>query len=176
MPRAYVSVGSNVERETHIRGAIRALAHRYGQLRLSSVYDSCAVGFDGANFYNMVVSFETAEPPVAVEAFLKALEAEHGRDRTAPRFSDRTLDLDLLLYGNLVVHEGRLALPRSEVLEQAFVLAPLAEIAGDEVHPIAGKPYRELWRSFDASGQEVRPVDLDLEDAGQGVDSRLELP
>lgn len=171
MPRIFVSVGSNVQREAHIRAAVRALAQRYGELVLSSVYDSRAVGFDGANFYNMVVGFETDESPWVVEETLKTLEAAHGRDRAAPRFSDRTLDLDLLLYGNRVVRESRLSLPRKEILEHAFVLAPLAEIAGEELHPVANRTYRELWRSFDARGQVLRRVDLGFGDVAHEAGS-----
>lgn len=169
MPRVYVSVGSNIGREAHIRAAVSALAHRYGELVLSSVYESRAVGFDGPDFYNMVVGFETEEEPLAIVGALKAVEAEHGRDRAAPRLADRTLDLDLLLHGDRVVHGPRLSLPRSEIVEHAFVLAPLAELAGEEVHPVIHKTYRELWQSFDAPGQEVRPVDLRFEDAAHGA-------
>lgn len=171
MARIYVSVGSNVGREVHIRSAVRALAQRYGELVLSSVYESRPVGFEGPDFYNMVVGFETEEHPPAVARVLKIMEAECGRDRAAPRFSDRTLDLDLLLYGDRVVHEPRVSLPRSEIVEHAFVLAPLAEIAGEDVHPVANKTYRELWESFDDPGQELRRVELTLEDTAQGAGS-----
>ncbi len=165
MPRVYVSVGSNVGRETHIRAAVRALARRYGKLVLSSVYESRPVGFDGPDFYNMVIGFDTEDDPLAVAGYLKDLEAEHGRDRAAPRFADRTLDLDPLLYGDRVVHEPRLSLPRTEIVEHAFVLAPLAEIAGEAVHPVLNRSYRELWQSFGVANQELRIVELPLEGA-----------
>ncbi len=171
MPRVYVSVGSNIGREVHIRAAVSALAQRYGELVLSSVYETRPVGFDGPDFYNMVVGFETEEHPLAIVGALKAVEVEHARDRAAPRFADRTLDLDLLLYGDRVVQEPRLSLPRSEIVEHAFVLAPLAELAGDEVHPVVHKTYRELWQSFDAPDQELWPVDLRFEGAAHSAGS-----
>ena len=74
-----------------------------------------------------------------------------------------------MLYGDQVVREPGLSLPRSEIVEYAFVLAPLAEIAGQEIHPVANKTYRELWQSFDGRGQELRPVELRLDDAAQGA-------
>ncbi len=169
MPRVYVSVGSNVGREIHIRAAVSALARCYGGLLLSSVYESRSLGFDGPDFYNMVVGFDTEEDPLAVAEVLKALEAEYGRDRAAPRYADRTLDLDLLLYGDRVIHGPRLSLPRGEIIEHAFVLAPLAEIAGEELHPVLNKSYRELWHSFDAPDQELRPVDLRFKGAAHAV-------
>ncbi|MDJ0872662.1 MAG: 2-amino-4-hydroxy-6-hydroxymethyldihydropteridine diphosphokinase [Gammaproteobacteria bacterium] len=176
MPRIYVSVGSNVHREINIRSAVRDLAHRFGTLVLSSVYESSAVGFEGADFLNMVVGFETHNTPSNVAGVLKDIEDAHGRDRTSPRFSDRTLDLDLLLYGNQVVREPGLSLPRDEIVAQAFVLAPLAEIAGEETHPVIGESYRKLWQSFDAGEPQLRRVQLDLGDLPDGTRLPAETP
>ena len=163
MPRVYVSVGSNVDREANVRAAARALRGHYGELQVSAVYESQAVGFDGNDFYNLVIGFDTEERPRAIAATLKSIEDGQGRSRAAPRFSDRTLDLDLILYGDLVVREEGLSLPRPEVLEHAFVLGPLAEIAGNEIHPVADKTYAELWAAFEASGQSLRRVDFQFE-------------
>ena len=130
----------------------------YGKLALSSVYESRAVGFNGADFYNMVIGFDTDEEPSDVQRTLRVIETRQGRERVKRRFSNRTLDLDLLSYGKQVVDEPGLSLPRSEILEHAFVLAPLAQIAGEEVHPLANRTYGELWKAFDASDQVLRAV------------------
>jgi len=163
MPRLYVSVGSNVDREANIRAAAQALRGHYGQLHMSAVYESRAVGFDGNDFYNLVIGFDTEEGPRAVAGTLKSIEDRQGRSRAAPRFSDRTLDLDLILYGDRVMREEGLLLPRPEVLEHAFVLKPLAEIAGNELHPVVNKTYGELWSAFEAPGQVLRRVDFQFE-------------
>jgi len=141
----FVSVGSNVERERHVRGALAALRRRFGPLLISSVYETPAVGFDGDPFYNLVVAFVTAQPAREVAATMHTIEAEHGRVHGSERFGPRTLDLDLLLYGDTVLHEDGLDLPRPEITHHAFVLQPLAEIASDVPHPASGRHYGELW-------------------------------
>ncbi|MDP1708533.1 MAG: 2-amino-4-hydroxy-6-hydroxymethyldihydropteridine diphosphokinase [Gammaproteobacteria bacterium] len=166
MTRVYVSMGSNIERERNTRAGLAALREHYGPLTVSSVYDSKAVGFAGDDFYNLVVGFDTAEDVHAVAHTLERIEHEHGRARGAARFNSRTLDLDLLLYGDLVLHEPGLKLPRPEILRYAFVLWPLAEIAGQWRHPQDGQTYQELWQRFDKGQQKlVRvdfPADLDV--------------
>jgi len=145
VPRVYVSIGSNIERETHIRSAIRALQRRYGTLALSSVYESPPVGFDGENFYNLVVAFEADSPPEQLVADLHEIERAHGRQRSGDRFGPRTLDLDLLMYGDLIRHDDAVDLPRREILDYAFVLQPFAEIAADAVHPETHQRIGTLW-------------------------------
>lgn len=158
MARVYVSIGSNLEREHNVRSALAALARRFGALEQSRVYETESVGFKGLAFYNLVVSFETRLDPQAVVAVLREIEAEHGRERTAKRFGDRTLDLDLLLYADRVLNTPDLKLPREEILKYAFVLGPLAEIAGEELHPVEGRTYQALWDAFDSSSQRMTPV------------------
>jgi 2-amino-4-hydroxy-6-hydroxymethyldihydropteridine diphosphokinase len=162
VPRAYVSVGSNIEKEHHIRTALRDLRSRFGVLTVSPVYESEAVGFEGENFYNLVVGFETTEAPRAIATALLTIERAHGRVREpGKKFNARTLDLDLILYGDATVNEPGLKLPREEITEHAFVLRPLADIAPHEQHPRTGKTYAHMWAEFRASDQKLWPVPLD---------------
>ncbi|HEY9148807.1 MAG TPA: 2-amino-4-hydroxy-6-hydroxymethyldihydropteridine diphosphokinase, partial [Gammaproteobacteria bacterium] len=98
MARVYVSIGSNIERDANIRGGVSDLQHCFGVVELSRVYESEAVGFDGDNFYNLVAAFDTDEDVLTVAKTLHDIENDHGRTREGPRFSSRTLDIDMLLY------------------------------------------------------------------------------
>jgi 2-amino-4-hydroxy-6-hydroxymethyldihydropteridine diphosphokinase len=158
MATIYISLGSNINREHNTRAGIRAMRQRFGELQLSSVYESEAVGFDGDAFFNMVIACEVDEDVHSVNRALAEIEDAHGRDRSGPRFSSRTLDLDLLLYDDLVLDENGLRLPREEILNNAFVLWPLAEIAPQRIHPVTGKTYAELWADFDKSRETLAPV------------------
>jgi len=154
----YISLGSNIDREALTRAGVDALRQQYGELVLSSVYESEAVGFDGENFYNMVIALQTKDEVREVSQVLRRIEDEHGRDRTGPRFSSRTLDLDLLLYDDLVLNEAKLQIPRDEILQRAFVLWPMAEVAADLMHPQANKTYAELWAEFDKNKEKLEPI------------------
>lgn len=156
--RVYVSIGSNIDRDRHVRAALEALDAHYGAVQRSTVYETAAVGFEGDEFYNLVVGFDTEEPPAEVAAQLRAIEDANGRVREGARFSARTLDLDLLLYDDLVLDQGRLQLPRGEITKYAFVLRPLAEIAGERRHPLSGKSFAELWAEFPQSDAAIRPA------------------
>ena len=115
MPRVYISIGSNIDRENNIRGAVRMLRQRYGTLTLSRVYETPAEGFDGEAFYNLVAGLDTDEPVERVRQALANIETAHGRNRGGARFSARTLDLDLLLYDDLVRHADSVDIPRGEI-------------------------------------------------------------
>jgi len=158
MARVYVSIGSNIEREASVRGGVAELKARFGPLLLSSVYESTAVGFSGDDFYNLAAGFDTELDVHEVVAALRRIEGDFGRNRSGPRFSSRTLDIDLLTYDALILDENGLVLPRPEILENAFVLRPLADIAPDVVHPSVGRTYRELWMAFDAEKQPLWEV------------------
>ena len=158
MSTIYISLGSNINREQNTREGVKALREAFGELTLSSVYESDAVGFDGDAFYNMVIACEVNVPVHQANQALRDIEDQHGRDRSGPKFSSRTLDLDLLLYDDLVLDEGGLVLPRGEILKNAFVLWPLAEIAPALKHPVDGRSYEELWSQFDKSRENLKPV------------------
>lgn len=158
MPRIYVSIGSNVDREANIRSAVRRLRERFGSLTLSRVYDSDPVGFVGAPFYNLVAGFDSRLPVERLREALTEIEREQGRRRDAERFGPRTLDLDLLLYGDVV--DPARNMPRAEIVRHAFVLAPLAEIAAQERHPATGETFGELWSRFRDPQQRVTVTDF----------------
>jgi 2-amino-4-hydroxy-6-hydroxymethyldihydropteridine diphosphokinase len=151
--RAWLSLGSNLEPQQQIPDALEALRKRFGKLVVSPVYESEAVGFKGSNFHNLVVGIETRLPALELVRQLRQIEADHGRVRGADKFSSRTLDIDLLTYGDCIIDEGGVQVPRDEILRYAFVLLPLSEVAPHERHPVTGQTYGELWAGFDASNQ-----------------------
>ena len=160
MAKIYISLGSNINRESNTRAGVAALRELFGELELSSVYESEAVGFDGDAFYNMVIACDVDEDVHSTNQALCEIEDAHGRDRSGPRFSSRTLDLDLLLYNGLMLNEAGLKLPREEILHNAFVLWPLAEIAPTLRHPENGKSYAELWEAFDKHKENLKPIEF----------------
>ena len=158
MAQVYVSIGSNLDRERNIAAALQVLTESYGELQQSSVYESAAVGFDSAPFYNLVVGFSTQESPQVIQNQLHAIEDRCGRQRTAT-LSARTLDLDLLLYNDRVMTAGKLVLPREDINRYAFVLGPLAEIAATARHPVTAVSYADMWAAFDDSDQSLTRID-----------------
>lgn len=162
MARIYISIGSNIDAEKNIRLAIHALQNHYGKLILSSVYESEAVGFDGDNFLNLVVGINTDEDVHTVATTLRKIEDDNGRVRSGPRFSSRVVDLDLLLYDDLILKDDSLELPRDEITKNAFVLLPLEEIAPQLIHPLSGKTMCDHWMSFDKESQKLWTIDFKL--------------
>ena len=156
----YISLGSNINREENTRAGIQALKKAFGELRLSSVYESEAVGFTGDAFYNMVIACEVSTSVHDTNQILRDIEDTRGRDRSGPKFSSRTLDLDLLLYDDMILDEKGLKLPRGEILKNAFVLWPLAEIAPELKHPETGISYQALWSRFDKDKENLHPVEF----------------
>ena len=159
MARIYIGLGSNIERDHYLLSGLQALAQHFDALHYSTVYESAAVGFVGSNFYNLVAGADTELDIERVQARLREIEFAHGRTPDARKFSPRTLDLDLLTYDQWVVSEP-VVLPRAEILTNAFVLRPFAELAPDYVHPVVGQTLAQLWQSYDASLQPLTPVSL----------------
>lgn len=161
MTRVFISVGSNIDRHINIYAGLNALRQRFGELTLSSIYETPAVGFLGDPFFNLVVAFETDEAPLEVNLFLKAVEDMQGRERPVEKFSPRTLDMDILLYGDQQLNLPGLEIPRDEIFQYAFVLQPLAELIGEERCPGTDKSFAQIWLEFQAGRElkEARIVD-----------------
>ena len=149
MHNGYISIGSNIDKDKHIPASLTALENYFGSLTLSSIYESESVGFVGDTFYNLIAGFSTELTVKEVAKILRQIELENGRTRESQKFSSRTLDLDLILFDDLILNDGRLQIPRNEIEHYAFVLEPLAEIAPDLTHPISHLSYAELWEKFD---------------------------
>jgi len=161
MTVVHVGVGSNVDRERNVRSGLASLAALFGPLRVSRVFESVAVGFAGDPFFNLVVSFETALPPDEVARLLRGIEFAHGRPARAVKLSPRTLDLDLLLFGDEIQFTECLHVPREDVTRFAYVLWPLAELDGELRHPVDRRTYREIWAAFPrTSAPGLVPVDF----------------
>jgi len=152
MTIGYISIGSNIDKEIHIPSSLKSLQQLFGQLLVSSVYETEPVGFVGNKFHNLIVKFESELSAKEVAKILRQIELDHGRSRESEKFSSRTLDLDLILYGDQVISDGRLRIPRDEIERYAFVLEPLAEIAATELHPVSRHSYGQLWQNFDKHG------------------------
>ena len=160
MIQVFLGLGSNLDREKNIRAGLLALENSFGDVKLSTIYESESVGFKGSNFYNLVVSLQTDLTIAELSETLKKIEDENGRMRNGPKYSPRTLDIDILTYGDFVGIEAGVDLPRAEITENAFVLLPLSELAPHDLHPCLKKSYADLWASYDQKAQALWEIDL----------------
>ena len=158
MATVYLSLGSNIDKERYITAALDALDGLFGSLVVSSVYESEAVGFEGENFFNLVVGLETQFSVAELNALMRDIEHQNDRSREGPKFSSRTLDIDILLYDDLVGEIDGIVLPRDEVHKNAFVLLPLKEVAPDLIHPGLNKTMAQLWDDYQKDKQLLWPV------------------
>ena len=159
--RAYLSLGSNIDAEMNLALAFSALRGRFEHVVLSPVYRTASVGFDGADFLNAAAVLETRLSPAELDAWLHAYEDANGRDRSGPRFSDRSIDIDLVLYDEVQMQgPGNLKLPRPE-LKHAFVLRPLADIAPEAVIAGTGTTVIEAWRAHAEFGTPAEVADIE---------------
>ena len=158
MTAIYVAAGSNIAPERNLERAVAELTREFPGARFSPWYRNRAVGFAGDDFINLVAGFDSALPLREVLAKLRAIETLCGRPRDAPRWAARSMDLDVLLYGDLCCDEPGLKLPRPDLLKRAYMLGPLADLAPEVVHPAAGRTIAELWRRFDRSTHPLERV------------------
>ncbi len=160
MSTVFVSVGSNVAPEKHIHRGLDILRQHYGELQLSPVYRTEAVGFEGEDFLNLALAFNTDDHVDEVVEALDEIENQCGRVRGEARFGPRTLDLDLLLFDDLIIDRPDLTVPRDEILSYAFVLRPLADLAPELLHPVEGKCMAALWSELSVNAPKLIPVDV----------------
>ncbi|HET8816361.1 MAG TPA: 2-amino-4-hydroxy-6-hydroxymethyldihydropteridine diphosphokinase [Pseudidiomarina sp.] len=162
MPIVALGIGSNKQREYHIRAGIEGLVQAFGSsttpVYCSRVFESAAIGFSGQAFYNLVVAFESKQSCTAIQSVCKRLENEHGHRSDAPRFSPRTLDIDVLIYGALI-QQDPVQVPREEILTNAFVLWPLSEVLPTYLHPVQQLSFTELWQNY-RSAQQLQPIEF----------------
>lgn len=158
MPQVYIAAGSNIDPERHLAMAAAELARQFPGVRFSPWYRNRAVGFEGADFINGVAGFATELAVSEVLKTLHAIETLCGRPREAPRWAPRSMDLDVLLYGDLICQEPHLKLPRPDLLKRAYMLGPLAALAPDLIHPTEKQTIGELWNRFDRAAHPLVPV------------------
>jgi 2-amino-4-hydroxy-6-hydroxymethyldihydropteridine diphosphokinase len=157
----YLGLGSNIgERQQMLQSAIdRLAAPDLIVTNVSPVFETEPIGFEAQRqFLNMVVEVETDLFPLMLLARIQKIELALGRKRSGPVNGPRTLDIDILFYGHVTVHAGKLEIPHPRLHERRFVLAPLAELAPEFRHPGLHKTMRELLAGLE--GQKVRRVDF----------------
>ncbi len=146
MSLVHLNIGSNQNRRSNICLAIQSLEQFFSDIALSSLFESPSAGFNGNDFYNIGVNITTLKTSHEVFYILRDIENSLGRDRSLPKFSSRIIDLDLVLYGGII--DDSLNVPRKDILKYAFVLAPLAELNPEAIHPLEGISYQNLWKTF----------------------------
>jgi len=158
----FLSIGSNIDPEENLQYACRELKKTFGNIQVSSVYRNEPIGFEGNDFLNMVVKVKSTFNPNEILNYLRGLEVATGRDTGTGVFDSRTLDIDMILYNDLVRPEKPFKIPRQDIELYSFVLCPLAEINPDGIHPIIGKTFKDLWEDFDQKEHFIEKVSLDI--------------
>jgi 2-amino-4-hydroxy-6-hydroxymethyldihydropteridine diphosphokinase len=160
MAIAYVAIGSNLEPASNVARAIEALRREFAAVARSPVYASKPVGTTGPDFYNLVVRFQSGLEPSALVRRLRELERSLGRVRGPDRNAPRTIDLDLLLYDDLIRHDAEVNVPHPDIRRYAFVRRPLADLAADLPHPELGLGIAALHAAERTGDPDLRVVEL----------------
>jgi 2-amino-4-hydroxy-6-hydroxymethyldihydropteridine diphosphokinase len=160
MPEVFVAAGSNIEPLRHLQAALAGLERSYAPLRISPAYQNKAVGFEGDDFVNLVVGFSTHDSLERVRTRLQEIETDCGRPRDAPKWAARSMDLDILLYGNEVRNEPGLVVPRPDLVKRPYMLKPMSDIAPDLMHPTAQRTMRDLWDVFEGKDHAMEMVQI----------------
>ena len=145
----HLNIGSNQDRRKNIRSALDQLDIFFEKIKVSSLYESPSEGFEGKDFYNVGVNVETNKNASEVLDILHKIEDSLGRNRAVPKFSSRIIDLDLVIYDDMI--DEKINVPRKDILKYAFVLAPLLELNPDGIHPEKGVSYLNLWEEFETN-------------------------
>lgn len=145
MITAYVGIGSNIDKQRHVERAIKALRALDPALQLSTIYESPALGFNGESFFNLIVEMKTSLTLKAFSAQLREIEYSLGRSENAQKMQDRTIDLDIILFGDLV-SDGAPKVPREDIYKYPFVIQPLYELCPELVIPDDGRSIRQIWQ------------------------------
>lgn len=160
MPDVYVAVGGNVEPLKYLDRALGLIEDAFGALRISPAYRNKAVGFEGEDFVNLVVGFTTSLSPAQVRERLQAIEAQCDRPPSALKWAPRTMDLDILLYGELLSDEPGLKLPRPDLVRRAYMLKPMVDLAPDLPHPTLHQTMRDLWAQLDDGAHAMEAITI----------------
>ncbi len=163
MNEVMLGLGSNINREENIRSGVEILSTLLREMRMSPIYEARSVGFYGDSFFNLVVIGKTDMSLSSLAGLLRDIEFDHGREKNAEKYSSRTLDIDILTYGEIVGECEGIVLPRDEIVQQAYVLKPLVDLCGGALHPSLHASYRELWESFSGDRAGIWLSDFQLD-------------
>lgn len=158
--RVFLGLGANLDPTTSLRTGIQQLKRRFSGIQISPVYQAGAVGLDGPDFFNMVVAFNCDLALADLRIWIRQVEAKGGRNHDQPKPCNHGLDMDVLLYGDLVDVTGN-NIPHDNILTCAYVLCPLADLIPDRQHPLKTLTMAQIWHEF-AGAKNLQPVDFEF--------------
>ena len=160
--KVFIGIGSNLNKIKNIKSCLSKIKNDYKNVKISPVYETKSMGFDGPNFYNLVCSFNTTEDIYKLKERLNKIELDHGRNLNETKYSSRTLDIDILYYDNLILADDKIKIPRKEIIEYDFVLRPLVDIDAEFIHPVLLIPNNKIEEKYDIKKHIIAKVDINL--------------